>query len=432
MREPPGPTHDVFRRYFANRADFLDQARRDYGPIVYFRVGIFRIYLISEPADVKQLMTDRGVRKSWLTKLLLWPVIGKGLLVSEGDLYKRQRRLIQPAFHRKRVQTYGKVAVEASESWCSQLSEGPIEMEGEMMGLTLDVVGRSLFGSSMGPEAQRIARSLDSFYDLFDWAIALGPLALILPHPKSLRFLWHLFRLRRFVDNLIEERRCQEPQDDLLSMLIQAQEDGQGMSPSQIRSEALTLLLAGHETTAVSLTWTWYLLSQNPHCEAQLHDEIDRVLEGRPPTIEDLPKLEYTRRVLSESMRLYPPAYLIDRNPSQDLEIRGYTVPKGSFAFVSPYVSHRNEKYFPEPTKFDPDRWLPECVESRPQYSYFPFGVGPRACIGQSFAWMEAILGLATVARQWRFRLDPGQRIDTNPKITLRPRYGMKMHAHRR
>jgi cytochrome P450 len=430
---PPGPTVSVARRYFANRATFLSELREEFGPLVYFRLGFFHIYLVSDPEDVRRVMTDRDSRKTWITKMLLSPVIGKGLLLSEGELYRRQRRLIQPAFHRKRVEIYGRVAVESATDWANCLQDGSlIQLDEEMMGLTLDVVGRSLFGSAMGEESRRVARSLDSFYGMVDWAVALGPLAFIIPHPRAIGFLWNLFKLRRFVSRLIDDRRRSEPQDDLLSMLIEAEEDGKTMSRSQVRSEALTLLLAGHETSAVAMTWTWYLLSQHPDCEAKLHAELEAVLQGRTPTVEDLDKLEYTRRVLTESMRLYPPAYLIDRNPSKGLDLRGHHIAKGSYIFVSPYVTHRAPEWFPEPETFDPDRWLPEAVETRPKYSYFPFGVGPRACIGQSFAWMEMILVLATVAGRFRFTLDASQQLDTDPKITLRPKYGMRMFVHER
>lgn len=429
----PGPSHSVVKPYFENRARFFDEMRSRYGPVVHFKIGLFHITLVTDPEDIRQVLTDRGSRKTFITKLLLWPVIGNGLLISEGDFYLRQRRLIQPAFHRKRLAIYGRVATEAAVTWRETLRDGSeIEMEKEMMGLTLDVVGRSLFGSEMGHEAQRIARALDAFYGLVDWVVALGPLAFLIPNPRSLRFFWCLIQLRHFVERLIKERRDSEPQDDLLSMLLGAQEDGRRMSHSQVRGEALTLLLAGHETTAVAMTWTWYLLSQHPEIEARLHHELDTVLEGRPPNMEDLESLPYTKQVLAESMRLYPPAYMLDRHPSEDIFIRGYRVPRGSYIFVSPYATHRDPALYADPERFDPDRWLPEREQELPRFAYLPFGVGPRACIGQSFAWIEASLALATVAQQWRFELCPGQVVDTNPKVTLRPRYGMRMTARRR
>ncbi|MGE0491946.1 MAG: cytochrome P450 [Vulcanimicrobiota bacterium] len=430
---PPGPRSNITKKYFANRVRFFDEVRRDYGPLIYFRIGFVRVYLVTDPADVRTVMTDRGMRKSWITKLLLWPVVGNGLLLSEGELYKRQRRLIQPAFHRQRVEVYGRVAVESALEWSQAKTHGqPVEMGDEMMGLTLDIVGRSLFGSEMGEQARQVARSLDAFYGLVDRVVALGPLAFFLPTPRNFRFLWCLFRLNRFVDQMIRQREREVPRDDFLSMLVHAEEDGHKMSSSQVRSEALTLLLAGHETTAVAMTWIWYLLSQNPDCERRLHRELDEVLEGRPPTVEDMDRLDYTRRVVTESMRLYPPAYLVDRQPSQDFELHGYRIPRGSYVFVSPYLTQREAEFFPDPTRFDPDRWLPEVAAQRPQHSYFPFGVGPRACIGQSFAWMESILVLATLAQTWRAELDPDQVVDTDAKITLRPRYGMKMTLRRR
>lgn len=433
IARPPGPTSGIIKPYFANRAVFFDQVGRQFGPLVYFKMGFLHIYLVTDPDDVRQVMTNRANRKTWITKLVLGPVTGNGLLLSHGKLYNRQRRLIQPMFGRKRIQLYSRFAVKSSQDWSRRLAEGAIvEMESEMMALTLDAVGKSLFGETVGQRGRRVAKALRSFYATVDWVVVLGPLAYLIPHPKILRFYWNLFWLRRFMDQLIEKRRKEQPRDDLLSLLIQAEEDGKKMSRIQVRTEALTLLLAGHETTAVSLTWTWYLLSQNPDCEAKLHHEVDRVLQARIPTADDVDKLVYTKRVLLESLRLYPPAYLLDRNPTEDLDIRGYCIPKGSFIITSPYATHRIPEQYRDPERFDPDRWLPERMKTRSKHAYFPFGMGPRACLGQSFAWMESILTVATIAREWRFTLDPAQTVETDPKVTLRPRYGMRMKARSR
>lgn len=433
MTKAPGPQESVARRYFANRAHFFDEMRNRYGPITRFKLGFIEAYLVTDPADVWAVMTDRNMRKSTITKFILWPVVGNGLLLSEGELYKRQRRLIQPAFHKKRIEVYGRMAVESALAWSGRKTDGQsLEMGQEMMALTLDIVGRSLFGSEMGEEARQVSRSLDTFYGLVDWVVVLGPLAFLIPHPKMFRFLWNLWKMNRFVDKLITQRKNEGPQDDFLSMLVHAEEDGRTMSHRQVRWEALTLLLAGHETTAVAMTWTWYLLSQNPEVERKLHVELEEVLGGRPPTVEDLDRLDYTRRVLTESMRLYPPAYLVDRQPTRDYDLRGYHVPRGSYIFVSPYATHRDPVLYPDPTRFDPDRWLPEAMAARPKHSYLPFGLGPRACIGQSFAWMESILVLATLAQQWQAVADPTQVVDTDPKITLRPKYGMSMSLRKR
>ncbi|HKC65273.1 MAG TPA: cytochrome P450, partial [Pyrinomonadaceae bacterium] len=243
-------------------------------------------------------------------------------------------------------------------------------------------------------------------------------------------------RLDATIYRIIEERRaCNVDRGDLLSMLLSArdvEDDGGQMTDLQVRDEVMTLFLAGHETTANALTWTWYLLSEHPEVEAKLHEELDAVLEGRTPTIEDLPRLSYTEMVLMESIRLYPPAWAIGRLALKDHEIGDYTIPAKSLVLLSPYVTHRDARFFPEPDRFDPERWTVEARDARTQFSYFPFGGGPRRCIGEGFAWMEGILLIASFAREWRMRLIPNHRVEPNPVITLRPKFGMKMRIEKR
>jgi cytochrome P450 len=257
-----------------------------------------------------------------------------------------------------------------------------------------------------------------------------------LPLPQLRRFDAARARLDAIIYRLIEQRRLAgEDRGDLLSMLLLAQDtevDGGGMTDEQLRDELMTIFLAGHETTANALTWTWYLLSQNPEAEARLHEEIDRVLAGRVPGFDDVAKLKYTEMVLAESMRLYPPAWALGRLAMEDFEIGGYVVPRKSLVLMSQYVMHRDPRYFAEPFKFKPERWTPEARESRPQFSYFPFGGGPRRCIGEGFAWMEGILLIATIARQWQMRLVPNHPVVLKPVITLRPKHGMRMSLIRR
>jgi cytochrome P450 len=234
---------------------------------------------------------------------------------------------------------------------------------------------------------------------------------------------------------ITERRESGKDRGDLLSMLLLAQDEegeGGGMSDSQLRDEAMTIFLAGHETTSNALSWTWYLLSQNPHAEALLHAELDTVLQGKVPTFEDVPRLPYTEMVLAESMRLYPPAWAVGRLTIEDYSVAGYVIPKGSLVLLSQYVMHRDARFFPDPEIFDPERWLQEAKEARPQFSYFPFGGGPRRCIGEGFAWMEGILLLATLASRWRMRLDPSHPIGLQPVMTLRPKHGIKMTLHPR
>jgi cytochrome P450 len=253
-----------------------------------------------------------------------------------------------------------------------------------------------------------------------------------LPLPRNRRFREGKAELDEIVHGLIRERRATGDRGDLLSMLLSAQDEGGGMSDQLVRDEAMTIFLAGHETTANALTWTWYLLSQHPDVEARLHREVDDVLGSRLPGIRDLARLPYTEMVVSESIRRYPPAWILGRMAVRPHRVGRYTIPEGAIALVSPYLVHHDPRWYPDPFRFDPGRWRPEAASARPKFSFFPFGAGPRVCIGESFAWMELRLVLATLARRWRFRLAPGARVALLPRVTLRPRYGMPMVAEAR
>ena len=307
----------------------------------------------------------------------------------------------------------------------------------EMMRLTLGIVGKTLFDADVVSDAQDVGEAMTIVMDLFNTiTIPFFELLQKLPLPQLRRFDSAKARLDAIIYRLIEERRRSgEDRGDLLSMLLLAQdtEGGGGeMNDEQLRDEVMTIFLAGHETTANALTWTWYLLSQNPKAEAKLHEEIDRVLAGRLPTFEDVAQLIYTEMVLAESMRLYPPAWAIGRLTIEEIEIAGYVVPRKSLVLMSQFVMHRDSRYFEDPLRFDPERWSPEGRESRPQFSYFPFGGGPRRCIGEGFAWMEGILLIAALAQDWQMRLVPNHPVTLKPVITLRPKYGMRMMLIRR
>jgi cytochrome P450 len=325
-------------------------------------------------------------------------------------------------------------ATETRERWRDGAA---LDMSEEMMRLTLGIVGKTLFDADVVSDAQQVGEAMTVVMDLFNIiTIPFFELLQKLPLPQLRRFDSARARLDAIIYRLIEERRRSGvDRGDLLSMLLLAQDtegDGGTMTDEQLRDEVMTIFLAGHETTANALTWTWYLLSQNPEAEAKLHQEIDRVLEGRLPTFEDVAQLKYTEMVLAESMRLYPPAWAIGRLAMNESEIGGYVVPKKSLVLMSQYVMHRDPRYFPEPLRFDPDRWTAEARESRPQFSYFPFGGGPRRCIGEGFAWMEGILLMATLAQQWQMRLVANHPVVLKPVITLRPKYGMRMTVIRR
>jgi len=357
-------------------------------------------------------------------------LLGDGLLTSEGAFHLRQRRLVQPAFHRDRLAGYAKTMVErarvARERW---QDAAVIDMSKEMMRLTMDIVSRTLFSAEVEGEADEIADALNGVFGLFDMILLpFSEYIEKLPLPMMRRFHAARARLDATIYRLIAERRASgEDKGDLLSMLLLAQdEEGEGgMTDTQVRDEVLTLFLAGHETTANALTWAWYLLSQNPSAEDELHRELDR-FEGRAPGMEDLPALRYTGAVFSEALRMFPPAWAIGRRTLEDVEIAGCHIPKGCVVLLSPYVTHRDARWFLEPERFMPERWLEEDT-TRPKFAYFPFGGGARVCIGERFAWMEGVLLLAEIAQKWRFELVPGHPVERKAQITLRPKFGMKM-----
>ncbi|HEX8117997.1 MAG TPA: cytochrome P450, partial [Pyrinomonadaceae bacterium] len=377
-------------------------------------------------------MKGRGLQRA---KRLL----GEGLLTSEPPLHRRQRRLAQPAFHKQRINAYASLMVDYAlrlerERWRDGRT---LDVAQEMMHLALTIVGRTLFGTETEAEAEEVRAALSASMASFgQFMMPFAELLSRLPLPANRRFERSRARLDRIIYRIIDERRASgEDRGDLLSMLLRAQDEeggGGGMSDEQLRDEAMTIFLAGHETTANALAWTWYLLAQNPSAEAKLHEELDGVLRGRPPAAEDLPRLRYTEMVVSESMRLYPPAWILGRRALEDYEVGGYLIPKGSLVILSPYVMQRDARFFPDPERFDPERWTAEAKAARPQFAYFPFGGGPRRCIGEGFAWMEGVLVVATLARRWRLRLAPGQRVGPQPGVTLRPRGRLPMTPERR
>jgi cytochrome P450 len=313
-----------------------------------------------------------------------------------------------------------------------------IDVHREMLALTLAIVGKTLFDADVEHEAAEIGEALATTFESFQFGFFLpfGELLERLPLPATLRFRKARARLDATIYRLIEERRNSgTDRGDLLSMLLRARDtegDGGGMTDLQLRDEAMTLFLAGHETTANALTWTWYLLSQHPEVEARLHAEIDAALGSRVPTADDLASLPYTRMILAESMRLYPPAWILGRRALASFEAGGYEIPRRSIVLMSQFVTHRDPRWFPEPERFDPGRFAPERQAERPKFAYFPFGGGPRVCVGEQFAWMEGVLALATIARRWRLSLEPGHPIALQPIITLRPKFGMRMIVHAR
>jgi cytochrome P450 len=442
-RLPPGPRPLIPATNLIamnrDRCGFLTRLAREYGDLVYFKLGPQPVFLLNHPdyiRDVlvthnKNFMKGEGLQRA---KRLL----GEGLLTSEGEFHLRQRRLSQPAFHRQQIAGYAATMVDYAARMRDGWREGEmLEMSREMMRLTLAIAGKTLFDAEVESEADEIGDALSKAMSLFNHlTVPFSHLLEKLPLPAVRRFQKARERLDVTIYRMIEERRRNGgDRGDLLSILIRARDeegDGTGMTDLQLRDEMMTIFLAGHETTANALTWTWYLLSQNPEVETKLHREIDEVLRGRLPVAEDYPRLSYTEMVFAESMRLYPPAWIIGRRALNDYQINGYLIPARSILLMSQYLMHRNEKYFTDPLKFDPERWRPEAKESRPKFCYFPFGGGPRVCIGEHFAWMEGVLVIATTAQRWKMRLMEGHPVEPHPIVTLRPKYGMKMVIERR
>jgi len=414
---------------------FFTGLQRDYGDLVHVHLAGEHLFLISDPRVVRDiLVTDqrffmkgRGLDRA---KRLL----GEGLLTSEGAAHVRQRRLMQPAFHRDRIASYATVMTDYAGRIRDSWTDGQeIDASQEMARLTLGIVGKTLFDADVESQAKDVGRALAAVMESF-WMIMLPFPDLLerLPIPALRRSREARETLDAIIYRMIAERR-KSPSDrgDLLSMLLMAQDEeagGRGMTDVQVRDEAMTIFLAGHETTANALAWTWYLLSQTPEVETRLHEEIDRVLGGRIPTIADIPALPYVEKVVTESMRLYPPAWIIGRRALEDYPVRGdYVIPARGIIVMSSYLMQRDPRHFPDPGKFLPDRWTPEFKAQLQPFAYYPFGGGARRCIGESFAWMELVLVLSTLAQRWKLRLVPGHPVVPQPVVTLRIKGGLKM-----
>jgi cytochrome P450 len=443
---PPGPKNRFpganLRAMQYDPLRFLTRVAAEYGDASSFRIARARLFFFSHPDLVRDVLVTKNA--SFIKGLALQRtkiVLGEGLLTSEGELHKRQRRLAQPAFHRERIHRYGEEMVAKALEARARWRDGEeLDVAHEMMRLTLAVVAKTLFDADVEDEADEIGAALTELMLMFPVLLhPLAPLILRMPFmPQVRRFRKAMARLDRIIYSMIEERRRTNPAEqqsrgDLLSMLLLATDvegDGGGMSDLQLRDETMTIFLAGHETTANALAWTWYALARNPHVERELHRELDAVLAGRTPTPDDYPRLQYTEMVLAESMRLFPPAWGIGRYASSSTKIGEWDVPKDALVVVSQWVTHKDPRYWPDPDRFDPLRFTPEAKAQRPKMTYFPFGAGPRICIGESFAWMEGVLLLATIAQQWKFERGPD--VDPVALITLRPKTRMVMRATRR
>ncbi len=435
---PPGPPDEFgltrLLRMSRDPLGFFTQLRRDHGRFVHYRIGPRRVWFLADPELIQDVLVKQA--RSFLKDQGLEstkPLLGEGLLTSEGEFHRRQRRLAQPVFHHARIAAYGATMVEHGQRAAARFRDGEmLEFVPEMMRLALGIVGKTLFDSDVASDADTVARALGVAMDTFTLArVPFWRLLLYLPVPSTLRFA----RARRELDEVVyrlirAHREVGRDRGDLLSMLLLARDEEGGtgtMTDRQLRDEAMTILLAGHETTAVALAWTFYLLAQDRAAEAALHDELDSVLRGAPPSAEDVRRLPYTEMVLSESMRLYPPAWVIGRRALEPLPLGGYELRPGDAAVMSQWVVHRDPELWPDPLRFDPLRFEPARKAARHRFAYFPFGGGPRVCIGDGFAWLAGTLLLATLAQRWRFELVPGQQVSPLPRVTLRLRHGLQL-----
>jgi cytochrome P450 len=442
MKVPPGPRgHFLLGNLPAFARDVLgfhERCRDEYGDVVRLRVANRTIYVLSHPDLIHTVLVSN--HRNFIKHSFFWrhvtAIFGNGLLTNEGDAWLRQRRLMAPGFHRERVASYGQTMVDYAERAVDHWRAGEIRnVHHDMMALTLEIVAKVLFNSDVTSDVDAVRRAFDAVTDeiaarfrrpvfIPDWV----------PLPGNLHYRKGVQQLDRLVYRMIAEHRAQNGAgSDLLSMLMQVRdEDGTRMSDEQLRDEAVTLLLAGHETTALALSWTFYLLSRNPRVDAALADELLTVLGNRPPAPADLPALRYAENVVREAMRLFPPAYGIGREAVADCEVGGYYVPAGTTIFMSSWVMQRDPRWFNDPLVFRPERWEDGLAERLPRHAYMPFGGGPRICIGNSFAMMEAILILASVARRYGLRAVSDEPVRTFPTITLRPVGGVPLRVERR
>jgi cytochrome P450 len=461
---------------------FLLQVARNYGPIVRYPVGPLAVYLVTGPEGVKHVLQDnhKNYCKDTFQYNLLSSITGKGLLTSDGELWLRQRRLAAPAFHKQRVAGFSPMIVEAAQRMLLRWEERaagsePVDVAAEMMQVALQIVGKAMFSAEIGDQADELATATLTVLDhIVGRARTFGAVPEWLPtrgnraHKRAMRVLdgavYGTIGARRGPHPSTPLRSAQDaidasgqpttkhpepttkhperstfPQegaeskdaalDDLLAILMRSvdEQTGEGMSDQQLRDESMTVLIAGHETVASALAWTWDLLGRNPAAEARLHEELDRELGGRAPAADDLPRLKYTEMVFQEAMRLYPPAWIISRKAEDDDEIGGYLVPKGALVVTSPYVTQRMPDLWPEPEAFRPERFSPQEATGRHRYAYYPFGGGPRLCIGNGFAMTEAALIIATVAQRFTLRSVSGTPVAVEPGVTLRPKHGLAM-----
>lgn len=442
---PPGlkrPLHRYLRRPWVNFGEpipLFEHLHARFGRIAHYRFFGTLIVFVNDPDWINEILVNQAssfIKERTLRRMKI--LLGEGLITSDDPIHMRQRRIAAPAFHRQRIATYaGQIVANATTLRDSWHDGQELDISAAMMRLSLQIIARTLFDQEVTPEVLSVADEVNTIMGLYNFLVAFPKLESVLhwPIPGLIQFRRSRARLDRIVARMIASRRTLNRQElegrgDLLSMLIAAQdeeESGAGMSDEQVRDEALTIFLAGYETVANAMAWTWYLLSQNPAAFDAMTREIDEVVGGRTATLADLPNLRYTEMVFAESMRLYPPAWAMGRQATKPVHLGDYRIPPGAHFFFSQYVMHRSPAYWDDPLAFRPERHTPEAKAARPRFVYFPFGGGRRQCIGEGFAWMEGILAIATLAQRWRLEFLPRFPVVPQAKITLRPRFPMMM-----
>jgi cytochrome P450 len=425
----------AYRGIFWDRIRLLKRTGSRHTDIVSTTLGKRELVLLNRPEYIHEVLVEQADKfhKSREFKFFTRPLLGNGLLLSEDEEHKRNRKLVAPAFVHRRIRDYAKVMTDHTSRMMAEWKNGDvIDISREMMRLTLGITGKTLFGSDVGGEADDVKQRLIYLNRYADEQLRIPfHIPLSWPTPKNIRVRKAIAGLDAVIYCMIAERRgAKTDAGDLLSMLLLArdEDDGTGMTDKQVRDEAMTIFLAGHETTSNGMSWMWYLLAKNPHVFAKLRAEV-KVLEGRTPTLEDLPRLPYALQIFKEALRIYPPAYILTRTPTEDILIDGYKVKKGAVVMIAPYLLHRKAEFFPDPEKFDPDRFSPENEKAIPRHAYLPFGAGPRVCIGNQFATIEGHLITAMVAQKFSFELAGSVPVEMEPLITLRPKGGIRVRV---
>ena len=436
--KPLGPKNPwlAYAALYRDPLGYLIRAARKHGDVVHLKIGRKSDFLLNHPDLVRAALLDHENLRRCVNRPLRW-LFGTGLLTCRSERHKQQRALLQPMFSRERIVSLGDVMVAQTMRWANRWRDGAtVDMAEEMMELAMSITAKALFNVDLSCKSAELRNTLATLLQAtrFKNLVVTSKQFEKLSLPFHRRFARAAEKLDSEICAMIAERKkgaCDDP--DLLSTMLRLRRQSRiGLTDQQIRDQILTFFTVGHETTATGMMWTWYLLSENREVAKRLYSEVDHVLGDRLPSGRDCDRLRYTRMVFAESMRLYPPIWMMTRRAVRDMKINGLVIRNGSYVHLSPFVMHRDPRYFPHPERFDPDRWTPEAAATRPKFSYFPFGGGPLQCIGEGFAWTQAILVISTLARGWQMRVVPGHRIELDPHITLRSRYGMPMILERR